>query len=121
MGTWNKSNETYTDSLTGTINAPVGRKFHLSQMKKTEHGLKKVDDYYLDTGLEIMDVVSPNMDEEKKLHNGEVVERYFENNPPTVSFPLPKLKGSGRFRWIIELANPIDKMIGFSDDESKAG
>ena len=117
MGTWNKSNETYTDSLTGTINAPVGRKFHLSQMKKTEHGLKKVDDYYLDTGLEIMDVVSPNMDEDKKLHNCKVIEKYFEGHPPTVSVSLPKFKGSGRFTWIIELANGIDKMIGFSDKD----
>ena len=117
MGTWNKKNETYTDSLTGTVHAPVGRKFHLSQMKRTEHGLKKVDDYYLDTGLEIMDVISPSMDQKKKLHNGEVIEKYFENHPPTHSIALPKFRGSGGFEWIIELTDGLEKMIDFSDDE----
>ena len=116
MGTWNKKNETYTDSTIGTISAPAGRKFHLSQMKKSEHGIKKVDDYYLDTGLEIMDVISHSMELDKKLHNGEVIEKYFENNPPTTSVSLPKFKGSGGFTWIVELANGIDKTIGVCDE-----
>ena len=117
MGTWNKKNETYTDNLTGMIHAPVGRKFHLSQMKKSEHGLKKVDDYYLDTGLEIMDVISPSMIEKHKRHNGAVIMNYFSKNPPTHSVTLPKFKGGGRFTWIVELADGIEKAIGFSDED----
>ena len=117
MGTWNKKNETYTDSITGTVHAPVGRKFHLSQMKRTEHGLKKVDDYYLDTGLEIMDVIVPSMEEKQKRHNGAVIMNWFSRNAPTASLSLPKFKGQGRFEYIVERADGIEKAIDFSDDE----
>ena len=111
MGILNRTKGTYSDDLTGTVSVHVGRKFHLSQMKRAEHGLKKVDDYYLESELEVIDVIKPSLSEKKKQHNANIVETFFKSNPPTATISLK----SGGFTWIIELHNGFEKMLGISE------
>ena len=112
MGTYNKANGTYEDSLTGKVSAPKpGTQFKLEVFDTRSN--RVTDKHYVDEFLTVMDIYDVSMKHEHKIHNAKKLAEYF-SNPEIEYYKLPKRNGF-EFR-IFRILPDVPPFLGVSDE-----